>query len=129
MDNDGAVVKKTLKTLNLFLFSSFSLFIYSEKEINAKKLISKLIKVCGVDGAKSCCFPLLMLRAITEKTKDLIGDKELADELLEAAAAYNWPKWLNYGLVITSVITSIEDQLKPEQYVRDADSVSPVGRR
>lgn len=70
-----------------------------------------------------------MLRAITEKTKDLIGDKELADELLEAAAAYNWPRWLNYGLVITSVITSIEDQLKPEQYVRDADSVSPVGRR
>lgn len=80
-----------------------------------------------MDGAKSCCFPLLTLRAITEKTKDLIGDKELADELMEAAAAYNWPKRFNYGLVTISVITSIEDQLKPEQYVRDADSASPVG--
>ena len=69
-----------------------------------------------------------MLRAITKKTKDLIGDKELADELMEAAAAYNWPKWFSYGLIITSVITSIEDQLRPEQYVRDADSVSPIGR-
>ena len=67
----------------------------SEKEINAEKLISKLIKVCGVDGAKSCSFSLLICRAITEKTKDLVGDKELADDLVKTAAAFNWPKWCN----------------------------------
>lgn len=59
----------------------------------AKKLISRLIKICGVDGARSCFIEALIVRAIMSNVSSLFSDKEQIDALSRASEEYNWPKY------------------------------------
>ena len=52
VDGDMKVVKKVLKLLTLFRLVFNSCLMFREDELNEKKLISKLIKLCGIETAK-----------------------------------------------------------------------------
>lgn len=66
---------------------------HSDEEIAAKKLISKLIKICGVDGARFCFVEALIASAIISNVSSLFSDKEQIDALSQASEEYNWPKY------------------------------------
>lgn len=52
VDGDVKVVKKILKLLALFRLILITFLIQSDGELSEKKLISRLIKLCGIETAK-----------------------------------------------------------------------------
>ena len=79
-------------------------------------MISRLIKLCGVETAKydiiiSCW---LCNRSIVTGAENLLNDQSLVNRLLKASSEYNWP----------GLITVIEDQLKQETYEEKEDEMT-----
>lgn len=52
VDNDRALVKKALKIISAYRYYFLLYYYCSTGEINEKKVISRMIKVISVEGAK-----------------------------------------------------------------------------
>ena len=96
VDGDKKVVKKATKLLDS----------YQSGEINEKKLISRFIKLCGIETAKN----------ILSSPSSLFSDKTSQASVKKAVDAFNWP----------NLLTSIEDQFKEEKYEEDDEATTKL---
>ena len=124
VDGDDKVTKKVVKIINGYLYGTEFDVIGRDAEYNEKKLISKLIKLCGVEAARYALFmdlrkiDCIRSRVADQRREERIGTEEGGGQLRVAEVRTRWS-------LHRSVLTSIEDQLKEEHYVGVAESILP----
>ena len=71
-------------------------------EINSKKLISRFIKLCGIETAKSWSSLFINCRNILSSPSSLLSDPKLQDDLRKAVDSFNWPRCFSLFLWIVA---------------------------
>lgn len=95
VDGDEKVVKKAMKLLDSFKLAPIAFLSRRSGELTSKKLISRFIKLCGIETAKSFCCLSLSCRNILSSPSSLFAEAKLQDELRKAVNSFNWPRFVD----------------------------------